>query len=109
MLLTAGVALLGLAALLWWDGSHWGKVGAYLATVLAVFPLSWGVLLCWHQQAWAGFVAAALASFGGLMIVPWVVDPGMWQVCLLIAGLSLATATGGIRIGRRRLRQSAGG
>jgi hypothetical protein len=105
LLLAFGLGLLGLAAVLWWDGSHWGRMAAYLATVLGLFPLSWGVLLRWHRRAWSGFAAAALALVAGLMAVPGIIgrlDPAS----LLVAAVSVVTVVLGLLLGNHRLRKS---
>jgi hypothetical protein len=105
LLITLGLLLLGLAALCLWEGSRWMKLAAYVATVLGLLPLSWGLLLRWHRQAWSGFVAAVLALTSGVMVVPGLLDPGIAAVCMVLAGLSLATVVGGVFLGSRRLGQ----
>jgi hypothetical protein len=97
--------LLGLAAVLLWDGSYWGKVAAYVATLLGLFPLSWGVLLRWPRRAWSGFVAAALALVSGLMAMPGIIG-SLDPMCLVVAAVSTATVVLGLLLGNHRLRKS---
>jgi peptidoglycan/LPS O-acetylase OafA/YrhL len=106
LLIALGLLLLGLAALCLWEGSRWMKLAAYVATLLGLLPLSWGLLLRWHRQAWSGFVAAALALVSGVMVAPGILDPGVAAICMVLEGLSLATVAGGVALGSRRLGQS---
>jgi hypothetical protein len=98
-LLTLGSVLLAISLILWYEGSTWGLVIAWLFGTWGAMLVGWALIAGWHKSL-AACVAGSAFALGAALTAILFAPYGTWElavVCAIGSGLALALGISQIR------------
>jgi hypothetical protein len=98
LLLAGGAAMLGIAFVLWRDGSDWGLLIAWFLAMYGCLVIGWGLIAGWWNSALACLAGAAFAAASVVIALGWIHVVWLTAAVLCAIGGLLTAAVGALRV-----------